>query len=100
MIGAYFCGTVVAKSGSFLPAVVFGLVGRVRGRRAGRMVDRAQAVSRRSPRSRAGHLRPDPDFRHPGALDLGRLRHGDSAARYAQRPNHAIGASCCRVIAC
>ena len=27
MIGAYFCGTVVAKSGSFLAGVVFGLVG-------------------------------------------------------------------------
>ena len=27
MIGAYFCGTVVAKSGSFLAGIVFGLVG-------------------------------------------------------------------------
>ncbi|MDH3634041.1 MAG: branched-chain amino acid ABC transporter permease [Gammaproteobacteria bacterium] len=27
MIGAYFCGTVVAKSGSFLAGVVFGLLG-------------------------------------------------------------------------
>ena len=27
MIGAYFCGTVVAKSGSFLAGVLFGLVG-------------------------------------------------------------------------
>jgi len=27
MIGAYFCGTVVAKSGSFLAGIIFGLVG-------------------------------------------------------------------------
>ena len=27
MIGAYFCGTVVAKSGSFLAGIVFGLIG-------------------------------------------------------------------------
>ena len=27
MIGAYFCGTVVAKSGSFLAGIVFGLLG-------------------------------------------------------------------------
>ena len=27
MIGAYFCGTVVAKSGSFLAGILFGLVG-------------------------------------------------------------------------
>ena len=27
MIGAYFCGTVVAKSGSFLAGIIFGLAG-------------------------------------------------------------------------
>ena len=27
MIGAYFCGTVVAKSGSFLAGIIFGLGG-------------------------------------------------------------------------
>ena len=27
MIGAYFCGTVVAKSGSFLAGIIFGLIG-------------------------------------------------------------------------